>query len=469
MRKFLTSIALALSWPAFAGSTPQTFDYAPFGEVSVYGEPARGGRLAILFNGTSVEASARSAIAEAIANQGGLAATVDVARFTEAMTKRPDACAYNAWEFERLSQYLQKTIKVPLYETPILVGLGEGAALAYSVMTEAPDGTFGGLFVSGLCPQMAMPKKLCANEDETWERTRNPTVAKLLPADDTDDLYTLLPAVAPGTCVSAMGAEFFKEIEGTEVLPPSTAAWGSEPWRSEIAKEVLVAQARLAKRNLPPNALADLPLNEIRSQPANGKTMAIIITGDGGWAGLDRELADSLVKADVSVVGFSSLKFFWKKRTPGEVTEALARIIRHYTEAWQAENVILIGYSFGADALPFAVNRLDEDDLARVKAIALLQPGYKTDFEFNLGDWLGTADDPTAALVLPEILAMPPIPTLCAFGAEEEKATSCVKLPPERARIYKTEGGHHFDGDFETMAKAILKLLDPPVARAPTP
>jgi len=49
----------------------------------------------------------------------------------------------------------------------------------------------------------------------------------------------------------------------------------------------------------------------------------------------------------------------------------------------------LIGYSLGADVLPFMASRLPSELLNRVELIALLGPGTEVDFEFHLTDWIG--------------------------------------------------------------------------------
>ena len=76
--------------------------------------------------------------------------------------------------------------------------------------------------------------------------------------------------------------------------------------------------------------LKDLPLVE---RPAGGEPrplLAVLVTGDGGWAGIDQEIASALVAAGVGVVGLNSLKYFWTPRTPESASRDLGRILTHY-------------------------------------------------------------------------------------------------------------------------------------------
>lgn len=54
----------------------------------------------------------------------------------------------------------------------------------------------------------------------------------------------------------------------------------------------------------------------------------------------------------IPVVGFDSLRYFWKKRTPEGLAADLDRVLRYYGRHWGKSKLILIGYSQGADVLP---------------------------------------------------------------------------------------------------------------------
>lgn len=46
------------------------------------------------------------------------------------------------------------------------------------------------------------------------------------------------------------------------------------------------------------------------------KQMAVLITGDDGWADIDRDIAAGLTQKGIAVVGLNALKYFWTARTP---------------------------------------------------------------------------------------------------------------------------------------------------------
>src|SRR5207237_1436566 len=95
----------------------------------------------------------------------------------------------------------------------------------------------------------------------------------------------------------------------------------------------------------------------------------------------------------IPVAGFDSLRYFWSARTPDGLAADLDRVIRYYAARWRRSEVVLIGYSQGADVLPFAINRLPAATRARVRSTALLGPGQKASFEFHVTNWIGPSGD----------------------------------------------------------------------------
>src|SRR4029450_9754433 len=84
-----------------------------------------------------------------------------------------------------------------------------------------------------------------------------------------------------------------------------------------------------------------------------------------------------------------------------------------------AQRVVLLGYSRGADVLPFMASRLPPDLRARVALVGLLGPGTSVDFEFHLSEWVADAARAGALPVRPEVEKLRGMPILCIYGAAE--------------------------------------------------
>ena len=204
----------------------------------------------------------------------------------------------------------------------------------------------------------------------------------------------------------------------------------------------------------------DLPIIEVRPPSGETDTFAVLLSGDGGWAGLDREVARALAERGYPVVGLSSLRYFWKARTPDSASLDLQRLLAHYLSAWHKRRAVLIGYSYGADVLPFMVNRLPSETRAKVPLVALIGLGDSIAFEFHLSGWLGWGPRSPELPVLPELRRLRGPRVLCLCG-EDERDSPCRASAPGLAKVEVLPGAHHFGGNYRVLAEAIVRELAP--------
>jgi type IV secretory pathway VirJ component len=134
----------------------------------------------------------------------------------------------------------------------------------------------------------------------------------------------------------------------------------------------------------------------------------------------------------------------------------LARILERYGRLWSKSRFLLVGYSFGADVVPFLVSRLPPELRSRVALVSLLGLSDQASFEFHVAGWLGveTGHHPT----VPEVSGLGVTPVLCLRG-EDEADSACRLLRGAAVRTVTLPGGHHFGGDYERIADAILTDL----------
>jgi type IV secretory pathway VirJ component len=198
----------------------------------------------------------------------------------------------------------------------------------------------------------------------------------------------------------------------------------------------------------------NLPLIEY---PVRGATAALIFfSGDGGWRDLDKQIGELLAQRGVAVIGVDCLRYFWRAKAPERIAADLDAIMRTYGKRWNVTRFALAGYSFGADVLPFAYNRLALQRRSEIAQVSLLGLEDTAIFEFKLEGWFR---DVAGQPVLPELRRMPPQILQCFFG-EEEKDTLCRAPEMAAAELIRTSGSHHFDGDYAALARIILAGLD---------
>ena len=200
--------------------------------------------------------------------------------------------------------------------------------------------------------------------------------------------------------------------------------------------------------------ISDLPLVELPTSKTSDR-FAVMISGDGGWRRIDRKVTDELRAAGVPVVGFLAPDYFRTHRTPDESACALERVIRHYQLQWRRQKVILIGYSRGADVLPFMVSRLPEDLRPAVRLIALLGLEPMIDFKYH-SFWLPHLHREPQFPVKPEVEKLRGQNVICVYGAKERDSL-CQALDPSAFKIVREPGSHHFGGQYRDVADVILR------------
>ena len=434
-----TSLAV---WSPAAGARTTEVDGLSLGRLRIELPPGDPTGLLFLFSGAGGRTPEFDAAARQLADQGMIVAPVELRPFLDRQDALGRHCLYLVSDLEEASRRVQAVGGRGRYLTPIVAGTGMGAAVAYAALAQSPDATLAGAASDGFSTRIATEVPLCAGA---------PAHAA------TGGGFDYGPSPLPGWWQVAPApdqteaARAFAAAAGVEdaLVPPPEGGLGAR--LAALLEAPLAAAAD--------DTLAGLPLVEL-PVTAPGRLMAVIYSGDGGWRDIDKDIAGRLQEKGVPVVGVDSLRYFWSEKTPEQIAADLGLIIDHYREAWQRPDVLLVGYSFGADVLPFAYNRLPAPTQAAVARIALLGLSYTADLVIHVTGWLGVESHGGSLPTVPELARLPPALVQCFHGAEEQE-TACAAPELARARIVETPGGHHFDGDYAKLADEILAGVSP--------
>ena len=197
-----------------------------------------------------------------------------------------------------------------------------------------------------------------------------------------------------------------------------------------------------------------LPLIEVPATRGSSDTLVIFVSGDGGWAAIDKAISKVLADNGMPVVGLNALEYFWTRRTPEVAARDLQTIVQMYTAKWKKNRVMFVGYSRGADVLPAMISRLPNDIQSHTQLIALLGPSPKVEFEFHVTDWIHNPD--AGVPVAPEVEKLSAHRILCLWG-QEDKDSLCPFITGANIDKVMLKGAHHFDGGYEKLADIILE------------
>jgi len=176
-------------------------------------------------------------------------------------------------------------------------------------------------------------------------------------------------------------------------------------------------------------------------------TAAVVLSGDGGWRNFAKEITDGFYSNEYNTLGIDMLRYCWSYKAPSQI---VSDIITQLDQLPPFNKLVICGYSFGANYIPFFYKELENKVAAELKFI-LLAPSAKIDFEIKLSSVV--FDIPGSVDVLDKLITMPMDNTLII--TDDSKFSIHERLNTMRINNVKVSGGHHFKGHMQQVSKEI--------------
>lgn len=194
----------------------------------------------------------------------------------------------------------------------------------------------------------------------------------------------------------------------------------------------------------------------VKTWPSPAATpLVLYISGDGGFNSFTTNLCNNINKSGYAVAAVNSKAYFWDKKTPEKTSADITAYLSSELEGRSNQQLVMIGYSFGADVMPFIVNRLDPEMKKKLVSVVLISPSTSTDFEIHWSDMFG-GNAKRSMDVVAEINKMA-VPKLASFFGSDEKDFPVNQVDLKNYRNVTLPGGHRFDGKTEELAQSIIK------------
>jgi type IV secretory pathway VirJ component len=436
-----------------------TSQFGRFGKIALYRPSAQPAHVVLFVSGDGGWNLGVIDMARELAALDTLVVGIDITNYLKQLERSSEACVYPAADFELLSKHVQQELGFSRYTTPLLMGYSSGATLVYAALAQAPGNAFLGAISLGFCPDFDLSKPFCRGSGLAWTKEPQGKGYHFIPATHLAVPWIVFQGAIDQVCDTEKTRAYVNQVNNAKIVVlPKVGHGFSVPknWLPQFKKEFVQLMEQKPGQPVQPSTgeLKNLPLVEVAARGPESNHFAVFWSGDGGWADLDKEISAGLAGKGVPVVGVNSLNYFWTKRTAEQIAKDLERIILHYAAQWRKEKVILIGYSLGADIMPFAARRLNEMLRSRVELIVLLNPALQVDFEFHLSDWLGEISE-TALPTMPEVMQLGDTHLLCIYG-EQEADSLCPHLQANNFKKIALTGAHHFGGNYAQIAEIIL-------------
>jgi type IV secretory pathway VirJ component len=194
---------------------------------------------------------------------------------------------------------------------------------------------------------------------------------------------------------------------------------------------------------------------------AEDKPLFVFFTGDSGRSRFDLRLADSLCAGNIPELCIDSYQFFRKRKTPQQTLDSILPYIELVLEKYHCHRIILAGYSFGSEVIPFLYNLMSDGWKEKVEFLVLLSPSYNSDFKIHLGDQLGIINKRWPYDVLAEIMKIED-KKISVFWGENEKKFLKEEFTKHNITVHHLKGGHrHID------VSPVLKEIKERIAEEP--
>ena len=186
--------------------------------------------------------------------------------------------------------------------------------------------------------------------------------------------------------------------------------------------------------------------------------VAVVFSGDAGYQiGMPAMIGNRLAADGIPVVGVNTLTYFRTTRTPADATRLVAAAIEHAISFADADHLILVGQSYGADILHVGLANMAVRIRDKVSLVALVVPGETIEFRATPGGILSFNVPRVPALATARLLDW--VPAICIQGVEET-ASLCPLLSASNIVRITMPGGHPLHWDADGLHARLLAAID---------
>jgi type IV secretory pathway VirJ component len=201
--------------------------------------------------------------------------------------------------------------------------------------------------------------------------------------------------------------------------------------------------------------LTDLPLLQFENDKLKKDYYVILFPGDGGWRDFSDTLAKIISDKGINVIGFNTIPYFDTLRSPEKVAKDVQRIIWNFSHVLKKQHVLLSGYSFGAEILPFVYNKLDQEYKNCVSKVFMIAPSKGADFKVSPVYYYAASDSKP---VLPELLGTDKEKFI--VFCDNQKSSLCRVIGDNDAiKTVDLNSGHMFTGKYREVSEIIARNI----------
>lgn len=462
-------LILIIVFSCFYSGTAQiktdSITIAPFGKVHLYIPKNTPASVTIMISGDAGWKYGIIDFSKHFANQNSLVIGIDILQYYKNLRSRSESCYHVTGDFVTMANSIEKRYGLPTYQEPILMGYSSGATLVYAVLSQARANTFKGGISLGFCPDIELPKPFCELNGLKQHRLADNKTFVLDPDSNLSNLWIVLQGKLDKICDFNDTKAFLDKTSDDELIVLNNVGHGFSNWRDFMSQWDKAFQKILSETNVPTSnskvdnsndSIKGLPIVLTKNDKQNGNTLMFFISGDGGWYSFEQSISDKFLNIDIPTVGLDSKKYFWNRKSPQQSADDISNILHYYMTSWKKQKVILVGYSIGAEVLPFIFEKLPKD-LQQSSNMVLLSPDEMGDFEVHYSNMMGFESSDNRYNVLEELKKISNITSIKVIFGNDEHSKIPDTLSKYKISFAAIPGDHHYNNDYKAVFEAVLK------------
>jgi len=427
---------------------------SPFGKVFVYHASAETPEnIIIMISGDGGWKFGVPEFAKEFSRMKSVVVGVDILRYYRHLRQLKTECYMVSSDFVELAAAIERKYNFQGYIPPVIMGYSSGATLVYGILAQARPGTFKGGISLGFCPDFELPQMLCQiNGLEEKEIVKGKSYL-YLPDSRLGNPWIVLHGKVDKVCDFQTVSVFVNNTVDAKLIALPSVGHGFAKWSDFMPQwktaynELVMKYSESQAQNDQLPMIDNIPCIITREKaPADSDIIAVFLSGDGGWYGFEQSISNRLANKGISVLGIDTRKYFWNRRTPEKTASDFTDLLTYYGKVWNKSRFMLIGYSQGAELVPFILSRLPEELKSRVVSTIMLSPDINTDFQVHISNMLGLGNRQNTYNVISEISGIQTTRQIIFFG-ENEKTEVPELLKSKPVEIIRIPGDHHYKSD----------------------
>ena len=189
------------------------------------------------------------------------------------------------------------------------------------------------------------------------------------------------------------------------------------------------------------------------------KPLVFYLSGDAGFNTFSKGIGNDFQRKGYDIAALDTKKYFWTQKTPEQTSHDVENYIVQQLQNRPNQDVILVGFSFGADVTPFVYNYFTPQLKTHIQKIFIIGPSKSNDFEIHLSEYLGQ-EIKGSLPVIPEINKLTNVPVMVILSDFEYQHFPYQEITLSTSyKMLHLSGDHHYGGNTDLVTDTILKEL----------